>query len=256
MELIRCVTVEHLANAAFLICGGRHTILVDAVFSRRFLPFSAMPPALLESILRAQGAFADVDLFLFTHCHPDHCDPDDVLRLQKSDTRLILPADAYLDRPQRPRQDTIPLDGSGAVWEDDTLRVTAVETEHDRKDDVSRQMHFSYLLDFKEEDVCILVMGDAATAPGLFEKWLCGRHLCAATVNFVEINQIKGRAFLREISPEFALLCHLPLPEDDTYHMGRLTHKNIDKYRDELPPCVICYEPRTKLELQRRKNLP
>ena len=37
------IILEYLVNDAFSLLIGKHKILVDSFFSRRFLPFSAVP---------------------------------------------------------------------------------------------------------------------------------------------------------------------------------------------------------------------
>lgn len=247
------VTIEYLANAGFLICGGGHKILLDSIYSKRFLPFSAMEPEVLQAILRGEGEFADVDLVMATHCHPDHCNPRDVLDLQNLETTLIIPPDAYGEDDKLPKQKVVFLREDGIVWEDRALRITGIRTVHDRDGDIAeKRIHYSYLLEYKAEGSCILIMGDAATMPHLFDKWLRGKHLSAAIINFVEINQDKGRAFIRELDPDLVVLCHLPLPEDDQFHMAKLARRSLEKYQGELPPCVLCSDPHTKIELKQQ----
>lgn len=242
--------IEYLANAGFLISGGGHKILLDAVFSRRFLPFSAMPPEILNDIQQGNGEFSDVDLMLTTHRHPDHCTPEEVLRLQSADMTLIIPPDAFEEGGARPVQRLISPMSDGVVWEDEDLRITGIRTLHDRDGDIAeKRIHYSYLLEYGKENRCILAMGDAATEPHLFDRWLAGKRLSAVIINFVEMNQEKGRAFMRELNPELALLCHMPLPEDDEFHIAKLARRSLDRYQQELPACVLCVEPHTIIEL-------
>jgi len=247
------VTIKYLTNAGFLICGGGYKILLDSIYSKRFLPFSAMRPEMLQGILAGEGDFADVDLVLVTHCHPDHCNPKDVLALQNPEITLIIPSDSYTEDDELPKQKLVFPQENGIVWEDDTLRIIGIHTVHDRDGDIAeKRLHCSYLLEYKKEKCCVLIMGDAATMPHLFDEWLTGKCLSAVVINFVEINQDKGRAFLRELNPEVAILCHLPLPEDDQYHMAKLARRSLDRYQEELPPCVLCAEPYTKIELKQQ----
>lgn len=246
--------IEYLANAGFLICGGGHKVLLDAVYSKRFLPFSAMRPEVLREILQGEGRFADVDLHLVTHCHPDHCSARDMLQLRSADATLIMPPDAYAEGEERPRQKLICPAADGAVWEDEALRITGIRTVHDRDGDIAeKRAHYSYLLEYKKLDRSILVMGDAATAPHLFDEWLKGKRPSAVIINFVEMNQEKGRAFLRELEPERALLCHMPLPEDDEFHIAKLARRSLDRYKNELPVCILCDQPGTVIELNEQE---
>lgn len=250
------LNIEYLANAGFLICGGGHNLLLDSIYSQRFLPFSAMRPEVLQDILDGAGEFEGVDLVLVTHCHPDHCTPKDLLRLRPADPVLILPPDVFEAGEEQPKQTCRCPSGDGVIWEDEALRITAIRTVHDRDGDIAeKRIHYSYLLEYKKLDRCILAMGDAATEPHLFDAWLAGKRLTAVIINFVEMNQEKGRAFLRELNPEKVLLCHMPLPEDDEFHIAKLARRSLDKHRDVLPACILCDVPHTKIKLTQQEEL-
>jgi len=202
-----------------------------------------------NEILAGAGRFGDVDIILATHCHKDHCSEADLLRYKKPDVLIIVPSDSFQGFNDRPVQKTIYLSESGIAWEDDHLRITAVKTLHDGCSFAVERMHFTYIIQTKSDNSALLIMGDAMTEPGMFAEWLSGTKLRAVTVNFVEMNQEKGRAFLKDLSPEHILLCHLPLPEDDKNHMGKLSIRNTAKYRDQMPEITTCYEPGTILEI-------
>lgn len=242
------LVLEHLANDAFLISTERHKILLDSFFSKRVLPFSAMPADVMNDILEGTGKFTDVDMILATHCHADHCNAEDLLKCRLNAV-IIVPEDAFSGFAERPSQKMICVGNTGVVWDDSDIKITAVKTDHDGSRTVSPKMHFSYILEFKPEEKCLLIMGDAETRPGMFDEWLDGRNVNCLIINFVEAYQEKGRNFMNSINPERALLCHLPLPEDDNTHMGKLAKRNAEKRREELPPVTVCFEPGTIIEL-------
>ncbi|MBO5522010.1 MAG: MBL fold metallo-hydrolase [Eubacterium sp.] len=234
------IKITYLANAGFLITGGGHGVLVDAVFTRAFDPFSAMPPHILEEIGNREGIFRDADLLLVTHRHVDHCDPRHLPQAGGGKMTFLLPGE-ICDLMPETDQPVIRIERDGVIYRDDGLVITAIQTPHDRAAYYAPVMHVSYLLEYGgATGRRILVMGDAETQPGMFAPWLQGGHVDAVLVNFVEINQKKGRAFLRELNPGTAVLCHLPLPEDDRYHMIRLTGRSLSEYGGELPPCLLC----------------
>lgn len=251
------ICIKYLANTGFLITGAGHNILVDSVFSKRFAPFSAMPKQLLCQILHHSGEFCDVDIMIATHCHPDHCEPHDLLGLKDKRLRLILPADVYSctgNLGADLAQPTMLLNDSGVAFEDETLRITAISTVHDRNDLVYGCMHFSYLLEFLTPGINLLIMGDAATGPKLLEPWIKDKHINAMTINFVEINQPKGRDFIRELNASLTLLCHLPLPADDEHHIAKLAARSLERRQDELPPCTLCVEPVTDFYISKESS--
>lgn len=239
--------LEHLTNDAFLISTNEHLILLDAFFTKKVGPFSSMPEDTMKAIFEGEGKFSDVDMVLGTHCHADHCSEEDLLKYKK-DVTIILPQDAFASYDERPSQKMI-LTGSGIAFEDDDIRITAIETEHDGSGIVSPRDHVSYILESKPQDKCIVIMGDAETKPGLFDEWLKDRPVDALIINFVEAYQAKGRDFINAINPNVVILCHLPLPEDDKTHMGKLAIRNAERHKEELPPLVVCYEPGNVIEV-------
>ena len=238
--------LEHLINDAFFISVGSHHILLDAFCSERILPFSKMPENVMHDILEGTGRFSDVDIILGTHCHGDHFREDDLLEC-RLDATVILPDDAFSGYSERPWQKMICMSGSGVVWEDDEIRITGIQTVHDG--DISTRKHFSYILQYKPADKCLVINGDAQTQPGMYKEWLQDTKVNAVIINFVEPYQEKGRAFLRDLDPDIAIFCHLPVPEDDSTHMGKLSIRNSEKFKDELPPFVTCYAPGTIIEI-------
>ena len=242
------IILEYLVNDAYFILSGKHRILLDSFFSKRVMPFSAMPANLLKEMNEGSGRFSGTDLILATHCHKDHCDEDDLLKCRQN-ASVIIPEDAFSGYTKRPSMDMISIGESGVVREDDEIMITAVKTEHAESNIAAARLHFSYIIHFKKPDKYLVIMGDAEAVPGMFADWLKGVKVDAVIINFVNINLKNGRAFLQDLAPEKAIFCHLPLPEDDKTHIGTLAIRNAQRRENELPPYIICYEPGTVIEL-------
>lgn len=233
------VSMQYLANAGFRVWEGEREVLVDAIHTQRVYPFSAVPEATLQEILSDQ-AEGKQRWGLFTHLHKDHCDPKVLTKLCDLKIRLVLPVEGNVRLPEEVRQPRILLrDPIETVTADSKLVISACRTIHDGKNFADNVPHVSYLVDIN--GCKILFMGDARTSYEPFHSWLEKEPIDAVCVNFVELNQEKGRYFLREvIRPRKIFLCHIPLPEDDVFHYQKLVQKNICRYQSELPPLISC----------------
>jgi L-ascorbate metabolism protein UlaG (beta-lactamase superfamily) len=83
------VTVTYLANAGFLITGGRKKILIDGLPEKSILE-AALLPETAQAILTAQPPFDDIDLILVTHSHWDHFSVENVVSHMKNDVHAVL----------------------------------------------------------------------------------------------------------------------------------------------------------------------
>ena len=237
------MTLWYLANAGFLIQVGNQKILVDAVHTRPSIPFSPVPSRLLHAILEGKGFFQGVSCAAFTHLHRDDCELTLLEHLNVPGIQFILPRDP--DRPQLSDsliQRVTLLDGpGGAVWSKRGVTITAIPTVHDRPDRIPPIVHYSYLLEYKE--MRALFLGDADVGLSNFLPWISGKKISSVCINFVELNQDRGRRFLREVvRPERIFLCHIPLPQDDVNHFQRMVLRNVERYQQELPPLFPCFE--------------
>lgn len=237
------ITLRYLANAGFLIKAGGQKVLIDALHTRVSVPFSPVPAPLLRSILACEGEFQGVTCAAFTHLHRDHCELGLLQLLNAPEAHIILPRDP--DRQPawtKLRQPVVWLeDEGGVVWSAGGVSLTAFHSIHDRPEKIPPVAHYSYLLEY--EGHCVLMLGDADVGESDFALWLAGREIDAVCVNFVEINQARGRRFLREVvRPKMIFPCHIPLPQDDVNHFQKMVARNVDRYQGELPPMFPCFE--------------
>ena len=64
-----------IANAGILLEIDGIRFLIDGLHHSSQYPFSPVPQAMLDQMLRGEGPFRDADFLLFTHDHPDHWSP-------------------------------------------------------------------------------------------------------------------------------------------------------------------------------------
>lgn len=64
-----------IANAGILLEIDGIRFLIDGLHHSSQYPFSPVPQAMLDQMLRGEGPFRDAGFLLFTHDHPDHWSP-------------------------------------------------------------------------------------------------------------------------------------------------------------------------------------
>ncbi|MCR4711808.1 MAG: MBL fold metallo-hydrolase [Clostridia bacterium] len=243
------IQVKYLANTAFLIKSKDHALLIDAFYDSGLPMFSNLPPEVHEKILREEGEYAGIDLVLVTHRHRDHGVARLLAEYGKHDVTFLVPEDMMNRRlEQNGRFIAIPPAG-GEIWNQKGLVIQAVPTEHDGDVLDIPVLHFSYLLEFPPEGKRLLFLGDSRTDWGVFGPALAGRKIDLMALNFVEINQEKGRDFIRKVDAGSTLLCHLPLPEDDHTHMAKLAQRNLRRQGEGFVSCHVCDETGFTVEL-------
>lgn len=68
----RTLELVYLANEGFLARAGEHSLLIDAFVTEPYGGYAAVPDELFAELLARKGPFADLDLVLASHVHPDH----------------------------------------------------------------------------------------------------------------------------------------------------------------------------------------
>lgn len=68
--------VTYIANEGFLLETASNKILIDALFSEGYGAFQVPSKELTELIIAAETPFDSINLYLLTHYHKDHCDPE------------------------------------------------------------------------------------------------------------------------------------------------------------------------------------
>lgn len=122
--------IRRTANAGVLLKMDDVSILLDGV-CRQVLSYLPTPAREAQDLLQNLP-----DAVIFTHDHPDHCDPDFVDAYQKATGKSVFPAPASVG----------------------TVHINAIPTRHMGKTDPDLQ-HMSFVL---QGSRCIWFLGDAA----------------------------------------------------------------------------------------------
>lgn len=67
--------ITYIANEGFLLATSHKKVIVDALFSDGYGFFAVPSKTLIDSIEKAIPPFDNIDMYLLTHYHKDHCDP-------------------------------------------------------------------------------------------------------------------------------------------------------------------------------------
>jgi len=83
------VGITYIANEGFLISSKTKKVLVDALFKNPY-GYQDTPDEAIEKIVKSQTPFDRVDLFLFSHAHRDHFEPEITLKVLTSHPEAVL----------------------------------------------------------------------------------------------------------------------------------------------------------------------
>lgn len=67
--------ITYVGSEGFLLISSTKKVLVDALYSDGYGLFFVPPKEVTNEIMDAKAPFDNIDLFLLTHYHKDHCDP-------------------------------------------------------------------------------------------------------------------------------------------------------------------------------------
>jgi len=68
--------ITNIANEGFLLESTSHKVLIDALFSSGYGAFAFPPKEIIGKMMNSEVPFDNIGLYLLTHYHKDHCDPE------------------------------------------------------------------------------------------------------------------------------------------------------------------------------------
>ena len=225
------------ANAGALICRGGKKVLVDALHCTKTYQFSRVPDELLKAIAGGVGDFADVDLLLYTHDHPDHYSKIWTQRCleRNPNLQMVSPIRDFADREgvhliTHPKEE---LEIAG-------IQVTCKKIQHDGSK-YAGVPNYAYLLDLKGCHILLLGDGmlDAGAVRSAVEDWEV--HL--AILNFPFLTLKRGREIMEQaIRAQKYLFFHLPSIEDDVNGYAASAGRVIRKVYQNNPAYKLLEE--------------
>ncbi|MEI6100271.1 MAG: MBL fold metallo-hydrolase [Eubacteriales bacterium] len=225
------------ANAGVLICCKNKKILVDALHNTKTFRFSRVPDELLKQIADGSGDFADVDLLLFTHDHPDHYSKTWTQRCleRNPSVQIVSPIHDFSERDNvhfltRPKEE---LHIAG-------IEVTCRLLQHDGTEYAGLR-NYAYLLDI--DGTHILLLGDGAMDAKAIQSVLEGWKVNLAILNFPFLTLKRGRDIMNQvICADKYLIFHLPSIEDDINGYAAAAGRTIQKIYQNSPAIKILEE--------------
>jgi len=67
--------ITYIATEGFLLESSTHKVLIDALFSEGLGYFAVPPQEVIAQIMDCKVPFDNINVYLLTHYHMDHCDP-------------------------------------------------------------------------------------------------------------------------------------------------------------------------------------
>ncbi len=263
--MYRKIEIVVISNAGLLIRTERARILIDGIYeiqnsgNRRLSchdPFQAkdlftpVPEEIMTRIVNGKEEFSGIDAVLFSHYHRDHYSGPRTVACLKGNPigALCLPEDRLGESAiVRAEADAagvrvvdmlLPVGVKGEQVFGD-IRVRYYRTPH--CSDMTEVNHYSFLITIGERQ--IYISSDADHTDRFQKEMLEGEHVDVAFFNPLHFQLRSGRQLMSLISPDRAIMYHVPFEEDDRYGFRRLSERIMTRYRDSLPPCEIIAAP-------------
>lgn len=96
--------VTYIANEGYLLKTDHHKVLIDALFTESYGIFDVPGKDTVNAIMEGTVPFDNVEMYLLTHYHKDHCSPELMVKYLNKfpKTRLVTnkPALVFIDGDQ------------------------------------------------------------------------------------------------------------------------------------------------------------
>jgi L-ascorbate 6-phosphate lactonase len=150
----------------------------------------------------------DIDVFITTHSHQDHADPETIARMDKSTSLFVGPFDSCrVYREHRVPEANIRLIHPGETW--DLGGSVSVEATFALPTDRTDLNHTGVLLRF-ENEITFFNTGDTAYAERLSDLLPTEVDICAICINggFHNLSHVQAASVMRALRPRVVIPCH------------------------------------------------
>lgn len=215
-------------NSGFFLRAPSFGILVDGIHRGEQVGFSAVPQSIRTALRTRTAPFTCPMVFLFTHDHPDHFDPEFL-------AMVSAPESVY-----GPGIGALPFHDLGSGIRELSLPVGqafAFQVPHEGRS-FSNVPHHALLLYLERR--CLLMAGDAEFPPELAHTMqkFCPHGVDAVCVNPYQLLSPSTLSFLSLLRPRSIFLSHLPFPQDDKLGCYALADHAAARYPADFPPLI------------------
>lgn len=207
-----------VCNAGILLEYGAESILIDGI-ARSYLGFTGLSDQSFEELKHRTGIYSGLQGILFTHCHPDHFDPDRTGQIMAADPALP----HFIPDENTPDQGCIQC-GS--------FSVCYYETPH-MPHTFEQVRHFVLLV--RAGDEFAYIAADAMLDASLHAKLLTGVRPDWIAVNPVYLTQTSTVNWLSASGAKDILIYHIPEGPEDRTGMRKKAERSIGRVQHQLP---------------------
>ncbi len=159
----------------------------------------------------------DVDVFITTHSHDDHADPETIRRMRSAESTLFL---GPFDSIEVYRNCGVPVSCLRLIHPGESFRLSSsitVQATFALPTDDTDLNHIGVLLRFAN-GITFFNTGDTAYAVQLASLWPRQVDVCAICINggFQNLSVKEAAALLNEIKPRVAIPCHYDMLVNNT----------------------------------------
>jgi len=233
------------ANAGVLICCNGKKIMADALHSEKTNRFSRVPDNVLRQAVNGEGDFAETDIALVTHDHPDHYNRNWTMRLLERNTaiQLVTPVRDFAER-----KNVYILSRTKETFRLAGIDITCKRLMHDGKEYASIA-NYGYMLD--AGGTRILLLGDGAMDAKGIAAFAEGFEPDLALLNFPFLTLKRGRDIMdRVIGAKQTIVFHFPEPGDDINGYIQSAQRVLLKEYENNPRIRLLYQSMQKVPIE------
>lgn len=259
--------ITYIANEGFLLETINHKILIDALFSEGYGAFHVPDKDLNDKILKAESPFDNVSLYMLTHYHKDHCDPELINKyLSKHKTIPLvasMPSIVYIDgncfgfiaKKEQFRVLTPKPNKTLSIRVGDIpVKAYAIKHLSMYKNDVDlEELMFNVAYQFEMDGIKIFHSGDIEM--NTFKDFLSANRdkTYKVDIAFLYYNLFKAgksdmELLIKKLQPKYIVLMHIPIKKMEEIaektELLKKTFPNILFFRNSMETANInLYNP-------------
>ena len=242
------VEFRYLGNEGFMVSRGEDVVLIDALFGEGVAGYSVVPRKIRKNLKKARGDYAEVDLVLASHFHPDHFEAEAVVEHLEANpgAHFLGPGQTTdrvvaLEEELRPRVLRLwPDSGEKLDYEHRGIHLTAVRLHHG----AAPAQNLGWIVEMG--GLRWLHFGDTEiTAEEIRPLGLREEGIDVALLPYWYFDTAQWQPVLEEIGARHLVAMHLAVPEAPGHYFGEAgsLEKQMQVIREAAPGVWIPQEP-------------